>query len=132
MGREASYDSITGFYRSMDGLGTVRDANGQLLRPGDTGYAAAALRPDNLVTQLSGLQIANNQSSTQSIAISESPILAPFAKVNGNTFFGLAPPTAMASATSTPSAPTSSASKTSWAVAIATSRTWCSDSRSLL
>ena len=87
LGREARYDSITGFYRSIDAQGTVRDANGLLLRPGDIGYADAALRSDNLVSELSGLRVANNQTSTQSIAITESAILAPFAKVNGNTFF---------------------------------------------
>jgi hypothetical protein len=87
LGREASFDSITGFYRSIDVEGTVRAANGLLLRPGDEGYSAAALRPDNLVSELSGLRVDNNQTSTQSIAITESTFLAPFAQVNGNTFF---------------------------------------------
>lgn len=87
LGREASFDSITGFYRIIDAQGTVWAANGLLLGPGDEGYASAALRTDNLVSELAGLRVDNNQTSTQSIAITESTFLAPFAQVNGDTFF---------------------------------------------
>ena len=90
MGREASFDSITGFYRTLDSNGSVRTATGLVLRPEDVGYAAAAIRTDNRVDSLSGLSIANKQTSSKAIALSETTFLAPFAQVNGNTFFAFA------------------------------------------
>lgn len=88
MGREASFDAITGFYRALDAQGAVRAANGiDILRPGDTGYAAAALLAENRVDALSGLSVTNNQTSTRTLELDESTYLAPFAQVNGNTFF---------------------------------------------
>ncbi|MCP9782043.1 alkaline phosphatase D family protein [Cyanobium sp. WKJ7-Wakatipu] len=90
MGREASYDSITGFYRTLDSSGSVRTASGVVLRPEDAGYAAAAIRTENRVDSLSGLSIGNKQTSSKAVALSETSFLAPFAQVNGNTFFGFA------------------------------------------
>ena len=90
MGREASFDSVTGFYRTLDSMGSVRTASGDLLRPEDVGYAAAAIRADNRVDSLSGMTIGNKQTSSKAIALSETTFLAPFAQVNGNTFFGFA------------------------------------------
>jgi len=65
----------------------VRAADGKILHPGDAGYAAAALRPDNLVTELANFQVGNKQVSSNQIEVSESTVLAPFARVNNNTFF---------------------------------------------
>ena len=88
MAREASYDSVTGFYRTLDTQGSVRDALGAILHPGDSGYAAAARL--NLVAGLSSMTIANRQSTTTSLSLSESSFLAPMATVNGATYFAFA------------------------------------------
>jgi len=90
MGREASYDSITGFYRTLDSSGSVRTASGIVLRPEDVGYAAEAIRTENRVDSLSGMSVGNKLTSSKAIALSETTFLAPFAQVNGNTFFGFA------------------------------------------
>ena len=90
LAREASYDSITGFYRTVDTLGSVLDANGDLLTPGVASvaeYMNAALRIENLVSELSGIAVANGQTSSRVVEVSESTYLAPFARVNGDTFF---------------------------------------------
>jgi hypothetical protein len=90
MGREASYDSVTGFYRVVDRQGSVLDANGNLLTPGIASvddYRRAALNSSNLVDELTGLRIENRQTSRREIVIRESTYLAPYATVNGNTFF---------------------------------------------
>jgi hypothetical protein len=65
----------------------VRAADGNILQPGDAGYAAAALRPDNLVTELAGFQVGNRQATITEIKVNESSVLAPFARVNSDTFF---------------------------------------------
>jgi hypothetical protein len=85
--REAGFNPIAGFYRALDAQGSVRAADGAILRPGDGGYAAAALRTDNLVTDLAGFQVGNRQVSVTEITVSESTVLAPFARVNSDTFF---------------------------------------------
>ena len=90
MAREASFDSVTGFYRTLDSMGSVRTASGDVLRPEDVGYSAAAIRADNRVDSLSGMTIGNKQTTSKSIELSETTFLAPFAQVNGNTFFGFA------------------------------------------
>ena len=90
MAREASFDSVTGFYRTLDSMGSVRTASGDVLRPEDVGYSAAAIRADNRVDSPSGMTIGNKQTTSKSIELSETTFLAPFAQVNGNTFFGFA------------------------------------------
>ncbi len=90
MAREANFDSVTGFYRALDSMGSVRTASGDVLRPEDVGYSAAAIRADNRVDSLSGMTIGNKQTTSKSIELSETTFLAPFAQVNGNTFFGFA------------------------------------------
>ena len=87
--RVASYDSVTGFDRTLDRAGSVRDALGAILRPGDDGYKEAA--KFNLVSGLSNLRVDNMQTSTNdSIRITESTFLAPMATVNGEDFFAYA------------------------------------------
>ncbi len=91
LAREADLDAIAGVYRSLDAQGSVLSADGvTVLRPGDTGYAAAALRADNVVGELSNLQVADDQTSARVVALSGSTFLAPFARVNGDTFFAYA------------------------------------------
>jgi hypothetical protein len=89
MGREAEFNSVAGFYRSLDAQGTIVAADGVTrLRPGDVGYGAAALRSDNLVNQLGNLSVADDQISSRSFAdVTGGTFLAPYVVVNGNTFF---------------------------------------------
>ena len=89
IGREADFNSVAGFYRTLDAAGTVLAADAiTRLRPGDNGYAAAALRTPNIVGQLGNLSVADNQSTSRSFSgITGGTFLAPFAQVNGNTFF---------------------------------------------
>ena len=89
LAREASFDSVTGFYRTLDMTGSVRDSLGAILRPGDAGYTAAAKL--NLVGGLSNLKVGNLQTSVNSsLSITESTYLAPMAIVNGSTYFAFA------------------------------------------
>jgi len=90
MGREADLDSVIGFYRVVDIQGTVRDQNGNLLRPGDLGYKDAALLSQNRVDALTGLTLADNQTSSRAIEISETAYLAPFMQVQSHTYFAFA------------------------------------------
>ena len=89
IGREADFNSVAGFYRTLDASGTVLGADSiTRFRPGDSGYSAAALRTDNLIGQLGNLSIADNQSTSRSFSgVTGGTFLAPFAQVNGNTFF---------------------------------------------
>jgi hypothetical protein len=89
MGREAAFNSSSGFYRTLDVWGAVLAADGiTRIQPGDSGYAAAALRTSNLIDAFSNLSVADDQTSSRSFsAITGGSFLAPFAQVNGNTFF---------------------------------------------
>ena len=89
LGREAYFNSVVGFYRSLDAQGTIVAADGLTrLRPGDVGYGEAALRADNLVNQLGNLSVADDQISSRSFAgVAGGTFLAPYVLVNGNTFF---------------------------------------------
>jgi hypothetical protein len=91
LAREADLDSVTGFYRTLNAQGLVRAADGiTLLNPGDVGYGAAALRAGNLVGELSGMGVGDNQSSSRGIELRESSFLAPFVQVGGETYFAYA------------------------------------------
>lgn len=88
LSREADYDAITGFYRTLDASGAVRASNGiDVLRPGDPNYATEALRADNRVQELSGLAVNDDQISSRLFNLQENTYLAPFAQVKGSTFF---------------------------------------------
>ncbi|QNI79406.1 hemolysin-type calcium-binding repeat family protein [Synechococcus sp. RS9909] len=88
--REAAYDAVTGFYRVLDTSGSVRAADGSLLTPGDAGYAAAALLEANRISALGDLSIADGESSSTAFSLQDSSYIAPFAQVEGNTFFAFA------------------------------------------
>jgi hypothetical protein len=89
--REASYDVLTGFYRTVDDKGTVKDSiSGALLRTGEQGYATVALSAANRVNELNSLQVGNMQTTTRSFELQESQYLAPFALVNEDIFFAFA------------------------------------------
>ena len=87
--READFNSVAGFYRTLDAAGTVLGADSiTRFRPGDSGYTAAALRTDNIIGQLGNLSVADNQTTTRSFSgVNGGTFLAPFAQVNGNSFF---------------------------------------------
>ena len=90
MAREASYDANTGFYYAVETQGSVLNANGDLLTPGIAtreDYLAAALRSSNIFNDFSGLKIANRQVSRNDFVVTATTYLAPFAQVNGDTFF---------------------------------------------
>ena len=89
LGREAELDSVVGFYRALDVQGTIVAADGVTrLRPGDLGYGAVALRAGNLVNQLGNLSVADDQTVSRNFAdVTGGSFLAPYALVNGNTFF---------------------------------------------
>jgi hypothetical protein len=93
LAREAAFDAVTGFYRTLDIKGTVwldpLDKSKGTITPGQTGttaadYGAAALR--NMVDSLTGMRVDNGQTSSRLITLQESTYLAPIAQVNGHTF----------------------------------------------
>jgi hypothetical protein len=81
--READYNNVVGFYKITDSLGTITDPlTGSILRPGDSGYAQAALR-----YRVSGidLQVANQSTATSSSSLMQGgSIFAPFIVANGS------------------------------------------------
>jgi hypothetical protein len=89
LGREADFDSVVGFYRALDAQGTIVAADGVTrLRPGDRGYGEVAVRAGNLVTQLGNLSLADDSITSRDFAgVTGGGFLAPYALVNGNTFF---------------------------------------------
>jgi hypothetical protein len=93
LAREASFDALTGFYRTLDIKGTVwrdpSDKSKGTITPGQTGktaadYGAAALR--NMLDSLTGMRVDNGQTSSRLITLQETTYLAPIAQVNGHTF----------------------------------------------
>ena len=85
--RNAAFDPITGFYKAVDAFGSVYDSLGNLVRPGDSTYADIALNSSNIVSSISNVSIGDMQSTTNNFEITDSAFLAPYAKVNGNTWF---------------------------------------------
>ena len=85
--RDAGYDSITGFYMVQDTQGTVFDALGNALKPGDADYAFYALSPRNIVDELSNINVANGSSREIGYQLTDAVYLAPYAITNGNTWF---------------------------------------------
>ncbi|PZV19142.1 MAG: hypothetical protein DCF20_03005 [Pseudanabaena sp.] len=81
--REASYDSLVGFYQVLDEKGGI-DTNGDGivdLLPGQAGYAKAAVR-DRLVG--ADLRVSNNGTATyKDIDFKVGTIFAPFIIING-------------------------------------------------
>lgn len=88
-GREAGYDSVTGFYYIDQANGAITADNGDTLLPGDSDYVKQALRSENLSPILSEIFIDNMQTSLQDLQIYGGVMLAPYAKVsnNGETYF---------------------------------------------
>ena len=55
--REATFDSLTGFYHCIDAKGSVLAEDGLTVTPGQVGYAAAALRKSNRINDLMNLSL---------------------------------------------------------------------------
>ena len=88
IGREAKFDTVTGFYRCLDASGAVRAADGvSIVRPGDVNYQAEALRAANQVAGISALQVGDRQTNSRPFNLNESTAIAPFARVGGDTYF---------------------------------------------
>ncbi|EAU75404.1 DUF4347 domain-containing protein [Synechococcus sp. RS9916] len=90
--REATLDALTGFYRVVDPTGVVMAADGSLIAPGAAGYTEAALRADNLYGgDTFTFSLANNKTEEASLEMGDlGGYLAPYAKVQSNTFFAFA------------------------------------------
>lgn len=95
LAREADFNTDAGFYRIEDSSGAVRDSvSGNLILPGQQGYAAAALAQS--VGSLSSLNIADNTSAVVNFSLvgDALALLAPFAVVQAgattNTYFAFA------------------------------------------
>ena len=89
--READYDSDVGFYRVLNGNGDVLDPiTGSVIKPGQEGYANAAMDRANRVTN-SILSRADEQSSAETIVFENTKhgLVALFGTVatTGQTFF---------------------------------------------
>ncbi|KZR88272.1 hypothetical protein MITS9509_03314 [Synechococcus sp. MIT S9509] len=85
--RNAEFDSVIGFYRTVDNLGRVLSEDGALLLPSDAGYADAALLASNRVSELDNLTVENNKTKDINFMISEFTHIAPYAIVEGESLF---------------------------------------------
>jgi hypothetical protein len=92
--REASYDSIIGFYKLERSDGAVRDnLTNSLIMPGEVGYSDVALRSSNLFNGFGSLATANRENKNAGIDAFKDPgLLAPYARVanTGETYFSFA------------------------------------------
>lgn len=82
-------DVICGLYWVHNLDGSVLADDGQLIRPGDDGYSAAALRETNLASVFQPDSSIDYLSDT--IQLREHGFLAPFANMNGNVVFAFGP-----------------------------------------
>ena len=89
--REALYNSTLGFYKLERNDGAVRDPiTNTLIRPGQDGYAAVALRSENLFTGFGALATDNRTTKALTLnPFTDAGLLAPFARVanTGETYF---------------------------------------------
>ncbi len=92
--READFDSTVGFYKVLNQNGDVLDpVSGAVLKPGDSGYAQAALAAENRVSA-TGLSRADDQSASEALVFQGfgAGFVALFGTVQttGNAFFSFA------------------------------------------
>ena len=84
LAREASYYSQVSFYRVLNASGAVADpVTGEPILPDQAGYEAAARASQ--VSNLSTLFTNNNSTTSRTITVSDSFMLAPFADVETGT-----------------------------------------------
>jgi hypothetical protein len=90
-GREAALDSTLGWYVISRVDGAITATNGDTLLPGHASYGHEALRADNLVDSLTGIQVNDGEVDSKDFSIKGGTLLAPYAKVsNGETYFAFA------------------------------------------
>jgi len=83
-------DSLIGFYQVLDTEGTVIDALGNAVKPGDANYQSVALNSGNLVDGLNGLNLDGSSSLTLDYALSGSTsgvYLAPYVISGADAWF---------------------------------------------
>ena len=88
--RDASLDSIIGFYQVLDVNGTIMDANGNALKPGDANYQSVALNAGNLIEDMNKFEIENGSIRYHDYSFegtTNGSYLAPFAITGDNTWF---------------------------------------------
>jgi len=91
-GREAALDSTLGWYVISRVDGAITATNGDTLLPGHASYGQEALRAENLVDSLTGIQVNDGEVDSKDFSIKGGTLLAPYAKVsNGETYFAFAP-----------------------------------------
>ena len=87
---QTPYDPVIGFYQVLDLEGTVLDALGNPVKPGDANYQSVALGAGNVVDQLDGIGLDANTSNSIDYVLSGSingVYLAPYAVLEGSTWF---------------------------------------------
>ena len=90
-GREAAFDSVTGWYVIQSKDGAVVAADGNTLRPGDPNYINEAIRQDNRIDSLSGVSIADGETRSLDAQVLGGVLLAPYAQVSdGDTYVAFA------------------------------------------
>ena len=90
-GREATLGTNLGWYVIDRADGAITAANGDTLLPGHASYIQEALRADNLIDPLTGIQIKNGKIASKDFSIKGGRLLAPYAKgSNGKVYFAFA------------------------------------------
>jgi len=89
--------TAVGFYRTNDIHGSLFDSTGKLLAPSHPDYAAAALSPANLVSQLSNIQVVGGNrdeiTGSRNVSLAETHYIAPFATIDQTLITDAAMPT---------------------------------------
>jgi subtilisin family serine protease len=80
-------DVITGFYRVLDAKGSVMNALGELVKPGQKGYKSIALNKTNIVDEISGITTGDTGRASKDYELSEVTHLAPFIQVDKKRYF---------------------------------------------
>ena len=87
---QAAGDSLIGFYQVLDTEGTVIDALGNAVKPGDANYQSVALSSGNLVDGLNGLNLDGSSSLRLDYVLSGSTngvYLAPYVISGADAWF---------------------------------------------
>lgn len=85
--RNASIDSIIGFYLVQDTDGSVFDSLGNSIKPGDADYSYYALSPLNIVDEITNVKVANGQAQKIGYSLTDSSYLAPYVISGDHTWF---------------------------------------------
>ncbi len=80
-------DLITGFYRTVDQFGTVLDATGNRVLPGESGYAEIAISSNNLTEGLANISTSASDIIDNEFTLSGGEYLAPYVIFDGEIWF---------------------------------------------